>query len=150
MAPTPRKRTVSAKATPVMLSGGNPQIPMGDGDAPVQAYIGALSGWKRDLVQQLDRLIERHVPHVQKAVKWNSPLYGVRGQGWFVGMHVFTQYVKVTFFRATLMQNPPDGGTSEDARWINVREGALDEAQMTAWIVEAASLPGWLMGGKSK
>ena len=133
-----------------MLSGVNPQIPMGDGDAPVQAYIAALTGWKRDFVRRLDQLIEQQVPAVQKAVKWNSPLYGVRAQGWFLGVHVFTQYVKVTFFRATLMQNAPSGGTGADARWINVREGAFDEAQMTAWMVEAAALPGWLMGGKSK
>ncbi|MGE3149310.1 MAG: DUF1801 domain-containing protein [Pseudorhodoplanes sp.] len=130
-----------------MLSGGNPQIPKGDGDAPVQAYIAAMPGWKRDVGKRLDALIVRAVPNVRKAVKWNSPFYGVEGQGWFVSFHVFTRYVKVTFFRGTSLRPLPPGGTerSQDARWIDIHEDEpLDEARMTAWMKQAAALPGWM------
>ena len=129
-----------------LLSGGNPQIAKGDGDAPVQAYIAAMPGWKRDLGRELDSLIVRTVPKVRKAVKWNSPFYGVEGQGWFVSFHVFTHYVKVTFFSGTSLRPVPPGGTlkSKDARWVDLHEGELDAVQMSKWINQAAKLPGWL------
>jgi hypothetical protein len=132
---------------PVLLSGGNPQIAKADGDAPVQAYIVAMPGWKRDLGKRLDALIVRNVPSVCKAVRWNSPFYGIEGQGWFLSFHVFTHYVKVTFFRGTSLRPVPPGGTvrSKDARWIDIREGdRLDEAQMAMWVKQAAALPGWI------
>ncbi|WP_420846246.1 DUF1801 domain-containing protein [Microvirga brassicacearum] len=132
---------------PVLLSGGNPQIAKADGDVPVQAYIAAMPGWKRDLGKRLDALIVRTVPNVRKAVKWNSPFYGIEGQGWFLSFHVFTHYVKVTFFRGTSLRPVPPGGTarSKDVRWIDIREGdALDEAQMADWMRQAAALPGWI------
>ena len=128
-----------------LLSGGNPQIPKGDGDAPVQAYVAAMPGWKRDVGKRLDALIVRNVPEVRKGVRWNSPFYGVEGQGWFLSFHVFTRYVKVTFFRgAALRPVPPGAGKDEDARWIDIYEGKLDEAQMAAWVKQAAALPGWI------
>jgi hypothetical protein len=136
----------SAEATKVkLLTGGNPQIAKGDGDAPVQAYIAAMPGWKREIGQRLDKLIEQHVPHVRKAVKWNSPFYGVEGQGWFASFHVFTKYVKLTFFKGALLNPPPSGSTpkSGDARWIDITEGKLDEAQLSRWVKQAAAIPGW-------
>ncbi len=132
---------------PVLLSGGNPQIAKADGDAPVQAYIAAMPGWKRDLGKRLDALVVRNVPSVRKAVRWNSPFYGIEGQGWFLSFHVFTHYVKVTFFRGTSLRPVPSGGSvrSKDARWIDIREGdQLDEAQMATWVHQAATLPGWV------
>lgn len=135
-----------AKASPVkLLSGGNPQIPKGDGDAPVQAYIAAMPGWKRALGKRLDALIAQSVPGVRKAVKWNSPFYGVEGRGWFLSIHVFTHFVKVTFFDGISLRPIPPGGTpkSKETRWIDIHEGELDEAQMTAWVKQAAALPGW-------
>jgi hypothetical protein len=129
----------------VRLSGGNPQIAKADGDAPVRAYIAAMPGWKRDIGKRLDALIARSVPGVQKAVKWNSPFYGLEGQGWFVSFHVFTRYVKVTFFKGTALTPVPPGGMAKEARWIDVHEDDLDEIQMTAWVKQAAALPGWLM-----
>jgi hypothetical protein len=128
----------------VLLSGGNPRIAKADGDAPVQAYITAMPGWKRDLGKRLDALIVRNVPNVRKAVKWNSPFYGIEGQGWFLSFHVFTHYVKVTFFRGTSLRPVPPGGTGKDARWIDIHEDDLDEAQMAAWVKQAAALPGWV------
>jgi hypothetical protein len=129
---------------PVLLSGGNPQIAKGDGDAPVQAYIAAMPGWKRELGERLDALITREVPHVRKAVRWNSPFYGIEGQGWFLSFHVFTRYVKVTFFRGAALQPlPPGKGKDEDARWLDIHEGGFVEAQMAAWVRQAAALPGW-------
>ena len=142
--PSARAKTAT-KAKPVkLLSGGNPQIAKGDGDAPVQAYITAMPGWKRDLGKRLDAIIVRSVPNVRKAVKWNSPFYGIEGQGWFLGFHTFTHYVKVTFFRGTSLRPVPPGGTGKDARWIDIHEDDLDEAQMAAWVKKAAALPGWL------
>ena len=136
------KSAVPAK----LLSGGNPQIAKGDGDAPVQAYIAALSGWKHDLCERLDALIVTAVPGVRKAVKWNSPFYGVDGQGWFLSFHVFTKYVKVAFFRGTsLTPVPPGASTIEGTRYFHIHENdAIDEAQLTAWVTQAASLPGWM------
>jgi hypothetical protein len=129
----------------VLLSGGNPQIAKGEGDAPVQAYIAATPGWKRDVGKRLDALIVRTVPKVRKAVKWNSPFYGVEGQGWFLSFHVFTNYIKVAFFRgSSLRPVPPDPSKDENVRYVNVREGELDEAQMAKWVKQAAALPGWI------
>ncbi|WP_437967956.1 DUF1801 domain-containing protein [Sorangium sp. So ce260] len=143
-----KARSGASEARPVkLLSGGNPQIAKADGDAPVQAYIAAMPGWKRDLGKRLDALIARSVPKVRKAVKWNSPLYGIEGQGWFLSFHVHTHYVKVTFFRGTSLRPVPPGGTvrSKDARWLDIREGdQLDEAQMARWVKQAAALPGWV------
>ena len=130
-------------AKPVLLTGGNPQIAKAYGDAPVQAYIAAMPGWKSDVGRRLDALIVRTVPGVRKAVKWNSPLYGVEGQGWFLSFHTFTNYVKVTFFRGTSLRPVPPGGTGKDARWIDIHEDDLDEAQMATWMQQAAALPGW-------
>lgn len=138
---------VAAKAAPVLLSGGNPQIAKGDGNAPVQAHIAAMPGWKRGLGECLDALIERNVPDLRKAVRWNSPFYGIEGQGWFTTFHVFAHYVKVTFFSGMSLRPVPPGGTvkSKDARWIDIREGdEFDEAQMAAWVKQAAALPGWI------
>jgi len=136
------------KKQPVkLLSGGNPQIAKADGDAPVQAYIAAMPGWKSDLGRRLDALIVRAVPQVRKAVKWNSPFYGVEGRGWFLSFHVFTRYVKVTFFNGASLEPIPPGGTerSKEARWIDLyEEPGLDEARMAAWVKQAAALPGWL------
>jgi hypothetical protein len=128
-----------------LLSGGNPQIAKGDGDGPVQAYIAAMPDWKRDIGRRLDALIERTVPNVRKAVKWNSPFYGVEGQGWFLSFHVYTRYVKVTFFRgAALRPVPPGPSKIKDTRYVDVRDGELDEAQMAKWVKQAARLPGWV------
>ena len=133
-----------AAANPVLLSGGNPQIPKGDGDAPVQAYIAAMPEWKRDIGIALDTLIVRAVPDVRKAVRWNSPFYGAEGQGWVLSYHVFTRYVKVTFFKGSSLDPiPPGGGKDKDSRWIDIHKDDLDEAQMTRWVQQAAKLPGW-------
>jgi hypothetical protein len=128
---------------PKLLSGGNPQIAKADGDAPVQAYIEAMPDWKRDIGRRLDALIVRGVPHVRKAVKWNSPFYGIEGQGWFLSFHTFTKYVKVTFFRGTSLRPAPPGGTSEEARWIDIHEDDFDEAQIAKWVKQAAAMRGW-------
>ena len=128
---------------PVLLTGGNPQIAKADGTAPVRAYIAAMPGWKRDIGRRLDALVVRKVPHVRKAVKWNSPFYGIEGQGWFLAFHVFSRYVKVTFFRGTSLKPVPPGGTGKDARWIDIHEDDFDEAQMAKWVEQAAAKPGW-------
>jgi hypothetical protein len=135
----------------VLLSGGNPQIAKADGDAPVQAYIAAMPGWKCDLGKRLDALIVRDVPNVRKAVKWNSPLYGVEGQGWFLSFYVFTHYVKVTFFRGTSLRPVPPGPSKhKDVRYVHIHEGdELDEARMATWVKQAAALPGWVPGRPS-
>jgi len=145
----PAKARKDANAKPTkLLAGGNPRIAKADGDAPVQVYIAALSGWKRDIAERLDALIARSVPKVRKAVKWNSPFYGVEGQGWFVSFHVFTRYLKVSFFRGTSLRPVPGGGTGKDARWIDIHEGDLDEGQLATqlagWLKQAAALPGWM------
>ena len=130
----------------VLLSGGNPQIAKADGDAPVQAYIAAMPGWKSGLGRRLDGLIARAVPEVKKAVRWNSPFYGIEGQGWFLSYHVLTRYVKVTFFAGMSLDPIPPGGTerSGESRWIDIHENdPLDEEQMTSWIKQAATIPGW-------
>ncbi|MCY1016101.1 DUF1801 domain-containing protein [Pyxidicoccus sp. MSG2] len=131
-------------AKPRLLSGGNPQIAKGYGDAPVQAYIAAMPGWKRDVGRRLDALIARTVPGVHKAVKWNTPLYGIEDQGWFLGIHCFTKYVKVTFFRGmSLRPVPPGESKSQDTRYLDIHEDdPLDEAQFAAWVKQASQLPG--------
>ena len=145
-AKAPRKSAKARRkpaAKPVLLAGGNPQIPMADGDAPVQAYIAAMPGWKRDIGRRLDALIVKTVPTVRKAVRWNSPFYGIAGRGWFLAFHVYARYVKVTFFRGTSLRPAPTGGKSKEARWIDVHEDDLDEARMAAWVKQAAKIPGW-------
>lgn len=136
-----------SRAKPVtLLAGGNPQIAKGDGDAPVHAYLAAMPGWKRDVGRRVDALIVRNVPNVRKAVKWNSPLYGIDGQGWFLGVHVFTRSVKLAFFRGTSLRPvPPGGSQSKDTRYLDLREGdAVDDAQLASWVKQAAALPGWV------
>lgn len=129
----------------VLLSGGNPQIPKGDGDAPVQAYIAAMPGWKSALGKRLDTLIVRAVPKVQKAVRWNSPFYGIEGQGWFLAFHVFTHYVKVTFLNGTSLEPlPPGPSKDKNTRYLDIREDGFDEAQFVSWVKQAAALPGWI------
>ena len=128
-----------------LLSGGNPQIAKADGDAPVQQYIRAMPGWKRDVGERLDALIGKAVPNVRKAVKWNSPFYGMEGQGWFLSFHVFTRYVKVTFCRGASLEPPPPGPSKDkNTRYLDVYEGELDEVQFAKWVKQAAALPGWM------
>jgi hypothetical protein len=143
LVPDSKSRTGSTDA-PKLLSGGNPQIAKGYGDAPVQAYIAAMPGWKSDLGRRLDALIEQTVPGVNKAVKWNSPLYGVDGQGWFLGLHCFTKYIKVAFFRgASLNPLPPGPSKQKEVRYLDLRENEpLDEPQFIAWVQQASRLPG--------
>jgi hypothetical protein len=132
--------------TPTLLSGGNPQIPKGEGDAPVQAYIAAMPGWKRDVGRRLDALIERTVHGVRKAVKWNSPFYGVEGRGWFLSFHCFNRYVKVTFFKgASLDPLPPGESKQKDVRYLDIHEDEeIDEAALANWIRQTSELPGWM------
>jgi hypothetical protein len=139
-----RKRGKAAK--PILLAGGNPQIAKADGDTPVQAYIAALPGWKRDLGRRVDALIARTVPDVRKAVKWNSPFYGVEGQGWFLSFHSYTNYLKVAFFRgASLHPVPPGESGHKEVRYLDIREhDQLDDTQLASWIQQAAALPGWV------
>ena len=129
---------------PTLLAGGNPQIAKADGDAPVQAYIAAMPGWKSDVGRRLDALIVCTVPGVRKAVKWNSPCYGVEGQGWLLGVHCFTNYVKVAFFRGTSLRPvPPGESKSKETRYLDIHEDdLLDEAQLAAWVKQASQLPG--------
>lgn len=139
------KKSIQSKVK--LLSGGNPQIAKADGDAPVQAYIAAMPGWKSDLGKRLDSIIERAVPDVRKAVRWNSPFYGVEGRGWFLSTHCLTKYVKVTFFAGQSLQPIPPGGTpkSKEARWIDIYEDdVFDESQFKEWVKQAAALPGWV------
>lgn len=155
----PKKSVKSAKATkkpaakqaakrsatkPKLLAGGNPQIAKGEGDAPVQAYIAATPGWKQDVVRKLDALIVRAVPNVKKAVKWNSPFYGMNDGGWFLSFHGFAKYIKIAFFRgASLKPVPPVDSKAQDVRYFHIHEGdAFDEKQLGAWIKQASKLPG--------
>jgi hypothetical protein len=128
-----------------LLAGGNPQIEKAPGDEPVQAYLAALPGWKRKAGRRLDALIERSVPNVHKAVKWNSPLYGIAGDGWFLGVHALTNYLKVAFFRGSSLRPPPPGASKQkETRYLHIREqDELDEAQLANWLKQAAKLPGW-------
>jgi hypothetical protein len=149
----PAKSTESRKTAPqsrprkgakvVLLSGGNPQIAKGDGDAPVQAYIAAMPGWKRDIGRRIDAVIERTVPDVHKAVKWNSPFYGIDGESWFLSFHCFANYVKVTFFRGQSLRPVPAGNSKiPGTRYLDVREDELDERQLASWVEQASRLPG--------
>jgi hypothetical protein len=135
---------MAGKSKPKLLAGGNPQIAKAHGDAPVQAYIAAMPGWKRDVGRRLDALIARAVPGVHKAVKWNSPFYGLEGEGWFLSFHTYTRYVKVAFFRGTALRPVPPGESKmPSTRYLDIHEGdALDEAQFTAWVQQASALPG--------
>ncbi len=134
------------KAKPVLLAGGNPQIAKAEGDAPVRAYLAAIPGWKRDVARRLDALIARTVPNVRKAVKWNSPFYGIEGQGWFLNVHCFTNYLKVAFFRGTSLRPVPPGESKhKEVRYLDIREhDELDQAVLAKWIRQASKLPGWL------
>ena len=143
----PGPRAAARPGKVVLLSGGNPQVAKADGNAPVQAYIRAMPGWKRGLGRRLDALIVKTVPGVRKAVKWNSPFYGIEGQGWFLSFHTFTHYVKVAFFNgASLEPPPPITSKSGETRYVNIREGEFDDVQMAAWFRQAAALPGWQVG----
>jgi len=143
----PSKNASGAKTSlkPKLLSGGNPQIAKADGDAPVRAYIAAMPGWKSEVGRQLDALITRAVPNVKKAVKWNSPLYGVEGRGWFVGMHCFAKYIKLAFFNGTaITPMPPVESKDKRARYFHIHEGEeLDEDQLARWMKQASKLDGW-------
>ncbi len=143
----PKYKSPAKRAKPVkLLSGGNPQIAKAEGNAPVQAYIAAIPGWKREVGRWLDTLIVRNVPNVNKAVKWNSPFYGVEGQSWFLSFHVFTRYVKVTFFSGTSLRPVPPGASKhKEVRYFDIHEDdELDEALMASWVKQAAALPGWM------
>jgi hypothetical protein len=147
VAKKPAAKRIAVK--PALLSGGNPQIAKGDGDAPVQAYIAAMPGWKSDIGRRLDAIIEQAVPGVRKAVKWNSPFYGAGSGaegGWFLSFHCFTKYIKVAFFYgASLHPVPPGTSKQKDVRYLDIHEDdELDEAQMTSWMKQAAALPGWV------
>jgi hypothetical protein len=147
MRSTATKSKDSLVATkPALLAGGNPQIAKADGDAPVQAYIAAMPGWKRDVGRRLDALIVRTVPDVRKAVKWNSPFYGIEGQGWFLNFHCFSKYVKVAFFRGTSLHPLlPGESKHKDVRYLDIHENdQLDEELMASWIRQASELPGWI------
>jgi hypothetical protein len=139
---TAKKKSVPRRK-PVLLSGGNPQIPKGYGNAPVKKYIAAIPGWKRGIARRLDAIVERVVPGVHKAVKWNSPLYGFEDKGWFLSMHCYANYVQVTFFRGTSLDPVPAGESKQaTVRYYNVREDELDEAQFAEWVKQASQLPG--------
>ena len=147
--PTRKAAAKPRAAKPVkLLSGGNPQIAKGDGDAPVRTYIAAMPGWKGDVGRRLDALIERTVPGVQKAVKWNTPFYGVEGRGFFLGFHCITKYIKVAFFRgASLNPLPPIESKQKDVRYFHIhKDDVIDENLLASWIKQASALPGWAPG----
>lgn len=143
----PAKKTATpAGGQPRLLAGGNPQIAKGQGDGAVQAYIAAMPGWKREVGQRLDSLIAATVPNVQKSVRWNTPFYGVAGQGWFLGFHCLTKSIKVAFFRGSALSPlPPGESKSQGTRYVDIAEGEpLDEQLVASWVQQAAALPGWL------
>ena len=141
-AKTPAKST-RGEAKPKLLSGGNPQIAKGYGDVPVQVYIAAMSDWKREIGRRLDALIVRTVPGVAKAVKWNSPFYGVEEGSWFLSFHCFTHYIKVTFFRGAALRPAPSGTSKhKEVRYLDIYKDEFDEAQFVAWVQQASALPG--------
>jgi hypothetical protein len=146
-APKSPSRKAVRRGNPKLLSGGNPQIAKAYGDAPVQAYIAAMPGWKSDVGRRLDAIITRTVSDVYKAVKWNSPLYGIEGEGWFLGIHCFTKYIKVAFFRgASLRPVPPGKSKQKEVRYLNIHEDdTFDETQFTRWVNQASQLPGQRM-----
>ena len=138
-----KSNSPAAPTQPVLLSGGNPQIAKGYGDAPVQTYIAAMPGWKSDVGRRLDALIVRTVPGVHKAVKWNSPFYGLEEKAWFLCLHCYTKYIQVTFFHGTsLTPVPPGESKHEEVRYLNIYEGQLDEVQFIEWVKQASQLPG--------
>ncbi len=139
------KRTKKSTAAPKLLTGGNPQIKKGDGDAPVRAYIAAMPGWKKHVGAQVDSLVTRALPGVRKAVKWNSPFYGVEDKNWFMGVHCCAKYVKIAFFNGTSLKPvPPVESKNKGVRYLHVFEDQpMDEKQFTAWVKQAAKLPGW-------
>ena len=140
-----RKAAPKRAAKPTLLAGGNPQIAKGDGDAPVQAYIAAMPGWKRDVGRRLDTLVTRAVPDARRAVKWNSPFYGMEGDGWFLSFHCFTKYVKVTFFNGTSLRPlPPGSSRHPNVRYLDIRENdEIDEARLLDWVRQASRSTGW-------
>ena len=142
--PPKTSKTAGERTKPKLLAGENPQIPKGYGDAPVQAYIAAMPGWKRDVGRRIDAIIEKAAPGVQKAVKWNSPLYGMDGKTWFLGVHCLTKYIKVAFFRgATLKPVPPVASKQEHVRYFHIVEGEpFDEKQFARWVEQASKQPG--------
>jgi hypothetical protein len=143
MAAKQPKKTAKRKTKPKLLSGGNPQIAKGMGDAPVKAWLAAVPGWKKAVARRLDALIVRNVPGVTKAVKWNTPFYGFDGKGWFLAFHCYTNYIKVTFFRGTSLEPVPPGPSKhKEVRYLDVHEGKLDETQFVAWVKQASVLPG--------
>ena len=137
--------TSNTSKEPILLAGGNPQIPKGDGNAPVQAYIAAMPGWKRNIGRRLDELIMHNVPDVHKAVRWNSPFYGIEGQGWFLSYHCYTKYIKVTFFNGmSLHPLPPGESKNEEVRYFDIHEDdQLDEDRLANWVKQASKLSGW-------
>jgi len=142
-----RKSKVASKVSRgkkvALLSGGNPQVPKGDGDAPVRAWLAAVPGWKKAVARRVDALVVRTVPGVHKAVKWNSPFYGVTGQGWFLSYHCFDKYLKVTFFQGrSLSPMPPGASKHKTVRYLDIREGELDEGLLADWVRQASQLPG--------
>lgn len=143
--PARTRKRAAVSSVPEVLAGGNPRIAKADGDAPVQAYIARMPGWKKGIGQRIDAVITRAVPNVRKAVKWNSPFYGIDGNGWFLSFHVFTHHVKVAFFKGSALRPPPPGGSkSPDTRYLDVRENdPLDERQLERWVEQASALPGW-------
>jgi hypothetical protein len=147
MAGKTKTESSNSPREPVLLSGGNPQIAKGEGDPPVQAYIAAMPGWKSDVGRRIDELVERVVPGVRKAVKWNSPFYGAPDkEGWFISLHVFTKYLKLTFFKGTSLKPVPPGKSKHpEVRYLDIREDALDEAQLADWVRQASALPGETM-----
>jgi hypothetical protein len=145
MAMTRKRANPATGATPVLLSGGNPQIAEADGDAPVRAYIAAMPGWKRGIGEYLDALIVKSLPDVRKAVRWNSPFYGSPSGGWFLSFHCFARYVKVAFFSGTLLHPLPPGESKQtNVRYLDIHENTeLDADQFSAWVSQASKLPGW-------
>jgi len=142
----PKRPDKAAAKNTILLAGGNPQIAKADGDAAVRAYINAMPGWKRDVGLWLDTVIVQAVPGVRKAIRWNTPLYGVEGRGWFLGFHCLTKYVKVSFFRGSdLHPAPPGESKFPDRRYIDIFENdPQNKSQMLEWVKQAAALPGWI------
>jgi len=141
----PKAATRQVAAKPTLLSGGNPQIAKADGDAPVQAFIAAMPGWKRDVGRRLDALIMSSAPGARKAIRWNSPFYGMKGRGWFLSFHCFAKYVKVAFFRGTSLRPlPPGESKQKEVRYLDIHKNdRLDEALIGGWVKQASRLPGW-------
>ena len=140
-----RRAPKQKPAAKKLLSGGNPQVAKGEGNAPVRAYLEAIPGWKQKVAKRIDAVVKKNVPKVQKAMKWNSPFYGVEGRGWFLSLHVFTNYVKVTFFKGTsLKPKPPGASKHPEVAYLDVREDDLDPVQLGTWVKQAAKLPGWM------